>query len=71
MEKVYQPHYPTRNSGFIIIAVSIILFMLAVAAIVLGNIGAGWLVWLRGRASSLTRAYHRKCCVADATIGFR
>ncbi len=46
MEKVYQPHYPTRNSGFIIIAISIILFMVAVVFIVLGNIGAGWLVWL-------------------------
>jgi hypothetical protein len=46
MDKVYLPHYPTRNSGFIIIAISIILFMLAIVCIVLGNIGPGWLVWL-------------------------
>lgn len=45
-QKIYEPHHPTRNSGFVIIAFSILFILVSVAFLVLSTMNPGWAVWL-------------------------
>ncbi|MEI7555525.1 hypothetical protein [Candidatus Chlorohelix sp.] len=45
-QKIYEPHHPTRNSGFVIIAVFSLFILLSVAFLVLSTMNPGWSVWL-------------------------
>jgi hypothetical protein len=45
-EKMYPPHHPTRNSGFVLIAISIFAFLVSVQFLLLSIITPSLVVWL-------------------------